>query len=273
MCNNYSIDYCINNCEEFERVGFPELGRNEVFFDKKNKCYVKFYGIPSHFTNEKAALHYYKNFYLAPKLEFESETCLGIKSINGKILKTPSLTQYHYMGIALRKLHEFSRVSKNINTSYNEYYLEEHRKWNKLCNKLTKHDSERWKDAIVNAGAFLNNFKICGNDYIVLCHNDYCERNILFKNDKIAGIIDFEKSRFADPACDLATMVIKELGTSNLSMFLASYSLTNITKSRFFYFPLYKALEIITWAETVDKFYYQKAVDFLLHWETLYEYI
>ena len=31
MCNNYSIDYCINNCEEFERVGFPELGRNEVF--------------------------------------------------------------------------------------------------------------------------------------------------------------------------------------------------------------------------------------------------
>ena len=92
MCNNYSIDYCINNCEEFERVGFPELGRNEVFFDKKNKCYVKFYGIPSHFTNEKAALHYYKNFYLAPKLEFESETCLGIKSINGKILKTPSLT-------------------------------------------------------------------------------------------------------------------------------------------------------------------------------------
>ena len=80
MCNNYSIDYCINNCEEFERVGFPELGRNEVFFDKKNKCYVKFYGIPSHFTNEKAALHYYKNFYLAPKLEFESETCLGIKS-------------------------------------------------------------------------------------------------------------------------------------------------------------------------------------------------
>jgi len=35
MCNNYSIDYCINNCEEFERVGFPELGRNEVFLTRK----------------------------------------------------------------------------------------------------------------------------------------------------------------------------------------------------------------------------------------------
>ena len=35
MCNNYSIDFCINNCEEFERVGFPELGRNEFFLTRK----------------------------------------------------------------------------------------------------------------------------------------------------------------------------------------------------------------------------------------------
>lgn len=279
MGNSYSLDYCLNEHDRFDIVGFPELGRNIVFFDKYNQCYIKFYGNSSHFTNEREALRFYDNFTLVPHLEFESYMCIGIEALDGKTVENEKLlpTQYRRMGNALRELHEFSieKIRKTSSVSYLEYYNREQHKWEKLRLKLKNDTFSVWNSIIEKTDMFLHDFNIKSNDCIVLCHNDYCERNVLFKDNDITGIIDFEKARYADPFCDFATFIIKDFDTQNLSLFFNSYTLkvTNEIKTRLLYFTLYKALEILTWAEKVDETYYLMAVNFLQNWERLYEYI
>lgn len=277
MGNRYSLDYCLNNNNRFTLVGFPELGRNTVFFDKFSHCYIKFYGNTSHFTNERDALLFYSEFSLVPCLKFESDMCIGISALSGKTVESGKMlpSQYRNMGTVLRELHEFSieKTKRTTSISYFEYYKGEQQRWKKLCLKLNNNNFSCWNSIISMTGLFLQEFNIGSDDPLVFCHNDYCERNLLFNGNDITGIIDFEKARYADPVCDFATFIIKEFDSNNVSVFLDSYSFkaTNETKSRLLYFTLYKALEILTWAECVDKAYYLMAVKFLQHWEKLYD--
>lgn len=275
---DHTVTDCLKNEDRFVVVGYPELGRNKVFYDKKAKSYLKFYGNRSHFQNEKTALCYYEDYEIVPPIKYAHEMCIEIEQLCGTTMNANmlSVTHYAHMGKALKELHEFSLKKEKMrpSISYKDYYCEEQNKWNRLCKRLESSEFSLWKPTISEAEELLHNFNYNEWDQVVLCHNDYCPRNVLFDSDSVSGIIDFEKSRFADPACDFATIIIKEFYTDKLAYFIKAYEavISDDARNRLLYFSLYKALEVLTWAKNVAQTYYNSAIMFLRQWKRLYEF-
>ena len=224
---------------QYIRVGSPELNRNDVFFNKSDNTYLKFYKSKEHFSNEKHALDYYKGEILVPNIISEGQMCLCLKALDGVPFVDEYLDElsYYKMGVVLKNLHANFRVPtqacSSIFNSYgcSNYYTLEQNRLKSIFGKIsTDFQWRRFETILSNLLYELNE----GNNlltYLVLCHNDFCNRNVLECNGTITGIIDFEKSYYADPICDLSTIIIKEFRTQNLNAFLSSYFKSKISSS------------------------------------------
>ena len=157
--------------------------------------------------------------------------CLFISALNGTSIDDNNLNMdlYRDMGKTLKKLHDGFRISHtqyvnilNIHEASSYYELEVQRQ-NCIYNGISSNHEFNYYYKVVSK---LLEEITRGNNFpqkFVLCHNDYCNRNIIHKDDKIVGVIDFEKSIYADAICDLATMVIKKFSRESLEIFLNSY--------------------------------------------------
>ena len=279
---HYSINFCKKNNDRFLEVGFPNLERNYVFFDRQEKNYLKFYSKKTHCENERKALLFYEEFDLAPPLVYEAELCNCIGALQGTNGEEccASINNYYKLGLALKKLHTYSlaHLRKQVSTNNkfsNECYQLERMRWFRLKEKILSCYPSLWEKEIDVAEDLLLTFFREKCYPIVLCHNDYCSRNVLFFDGRISGIIDFEKASFSDPAADLSTIIIKEFRSQKLLNFFQAYSLEGnwATTQRVMYYALFKAFEIVTWAEKKDNAFFTKAVDFLTDWELLYDFL
>lgn len=268
----YSIKNCNNNKQRFINVGYTELERNSVFFDTETHIYIKHYQNRSHYENERNALLFYSDCKLIPDLINEFDMCICISAMNGCVIEenNSDLSVYREMGDSLRNLHSMSKKILNKPLDMDYYFLYEKKRLDNLFDKINCRDQVLYEMLL----QVLTNDICQDKTDIVLCHNDYCNRNLILSNNKVSGIIDFEKSHFADQICDLATIIIKKYKTRELMEMLKSYFKFNISynqKQRMVYFAIYKALEITTWAKNKDMEFYNKAVNFLDEWKLLYD--
>ena len=270
----YSYNNCIKDRLRFLNVGNTDLERNNVYYDTKEHIYVKHYRDRNHYKNELQALLFYSNYALVPNIIHNLDMCICISSLKGSIIEDDEINfnVYAQIGHSLSNLHLNSQKIFHRPLDINGYFLYEKKRLDNLFKKIDFRNQMLYEMLL----CILKKDIYEANSNLVLCHNDFCNRNILISNGKVSGIIDFEKSHFADPMCDLATIIIKKYKTKCLTEVLNGYFEHKISyneKQRIVYFAIYKALEITTWAKNKDIKFYNKAVDFLKEWKLLYDII
>lgn len=262
-------------CEKKQRyikVGTPELGRNHVFYDIFSNNYLKYYKVKERFENEYKALSVLSNNPYVPKVIEKGDMCLTLSALNGESIDENHLNELNYekMGDFLKKFHNV--YEGNVFSAYykGRYYSNiiefEYARY-QYANEILGGKIE-FKKALKNMEMILKEFSKSSNMFrkFVLCHQDYCGRNILFLNNEITGVIDFENSYYSDPLSDIAKILIKEKNNGYIDRFIKAYfknPLSQIEIQKLLLFSMQLAMEICTWSEKKDPDYYMKALNFL----------
>jgi aminoglycoside phosphotransferase len=76
---------------------------------------------------------------------------------------------------------------------------------------------------------------------LVFTHGDYCLPNIILKDGKVSGFVDWGRAGVADRYQDLALAtrsIIYNFGEQHVSQFIHAYGIENIDESKLYYYQL-----------------------------------
>tara|TARA_Y100000034_G_C6814863_1_gene366509 strand:- start:91 stop:1035 length:945 start_codon:yes stop_codon:yes gene_type:complete len=201
---------------------------NFIFNTKKGKFIIQILGDKLDSWKKKRMniqfklLDYFKknNFpYEVPKplknkkqkylLKFGDKTLWVYEFVKGDSVKKINLEQFKEIAKTLAKYHKFV---KNFKLKDNDFFdlnwqLEEYKKLKKI-KPINKIDRLFLKNIPFFENCLKTLKKINFKQNMILTHSDFNSENVLFKKNKIVGIIDWESSQLAPLARDI-TIAIK----------------------------------------------------------------
>ena len=265
-------------CQE---IGEPSLKRNRILKISNNKI-IKIYGETSRWLREVNSLRFLQYKDMASPCIHATGRYLGfdwvvMSAIPGVILAEhtrfePSNkhTAFYEVGIYHARYHEICSVKYygdwdfiEVDQSYASFIKRFHLEFIKSIQNETRHDLTFFEKCFSLIDKFDTDFDYQGG--FTLCHNDFDARNILIdaSSSKITGIIDFERSFFAEPLFDMTRMLLLDnLENIDSSSYLKGYEDYvgyKINRSRLIYYLLLKGIHICSWSYDIAHDYYIKS--------------
>ena len=172
-------------------------------------------------------------------VRYNKKPCWIYPYISGKIINKLAPSQIKEVGKALGQYHI---LMKNFKTNY-KYVFEKYKYFNKQFQKLTKIIKNRKIDILVKKSypfIYSMHNKIKERKYkinVLPCHSDFNKSNLLFNNNKLTGIIDFDNITLAPRASDVALgirrlgFISRKIKNNQIQLFLEGYeSVWSLTK-------------------------------------------
>ncbi len=268
-------------CQE---IGEPSLKRNRVFRLTNNKI-LKVYGEHSRWLREVSSLRFLQDKAVSCPFLYETGKDLDfdwavMSAVPGIVMaekmdvdginKQASLYE---LGVYHARYHQACSVnycgdwnSIKIDTSYGAFIKGFHSAFIQTIQKEQTHDSndsKLFKKCVSLITTFDSRFDYQGN--FTLCHNDFHPRNILVDptTSRIEGVIDFERSFFAEPLFDMTRVLLLDTLESIIaSAYLRGYEDYvgyRIDKNRLVYYLLLKCIHVRSWSYEIAQDYYFKS--------------
>ncbi|MCH4890074.1 aminoglycoside phosphotransferase family protein [Acidaminobacter sp. JC074] len=254
-----------------EAIGHVHLKRHEVYkvTTKRDTYIIKFYGVDNRFQNELAALELLEGMDLpTPKIikhgEMDGSEYVVMSLLEGCPLDKLELSDteknhiYYEAGLYLKKIHgvkhdlSFGRIGSKKFDLFDQHFQYE---LERILMYL-KRDNHPFPD-IIEKGIETIKKQTFSSEDKTLCHMDYCDRNILIKNGKISGIIDFEQSIISDRNWDLA-YTLSKVEEKYQSAFFKGYG---SKPDKIDFFMLYRGLHTCSWALAYVKDFYMEGLN------------
>ncbi|MDQ0879377.1 aminoglycoside phosphotransferase family protein [Peribacillus sp. V2I11] len=190
-------------------------------------------------------------YYFEQSCEIFSKPCILIEFIEGKSEFTPSNLNDHILQLAinLSKIHHVDCANPSLS------FLP------KLENRYVEMLNNKDRvilDETLNLSAIRDLLKysipLCSINKEVILHGDYWPGNILWKEDKLVSIIDWEDSGLGDPLADLANSQLEisyHYGMQAMNDFTNQYKsmMPEVNFTNLPFWQLFAALRLSTFPE------------------------
>ncbi len=278
----------------YSSVGHDHLNRNQVYVIN-DKFVLKIYGKFINWEREIESLSLIKNseFRVPDILDFgitsEEELWLLMSKLPGNILTTveenyDSLTLgtlYYEIGCRQARFHKCFSIeniaslikTSNIYKNSKRYFDYEKQKNREVANYVISKNYPEYELFIeaLKKMKYLES-KIRGDFEISFCHNDFSGRNIIVEevNNQLffSGLIDFELYKPGNIENDISKMLIKTYKEGFSKYYFEGYISVNdkvfSTKYRKEYYMLAACFDICRWARTIDRAYYNEALEIMI---------
>ena len=201
----FKIDY--ENFELFEVLGYPHA-RNDVFYcqgkhnNKKIKCFIKYGSKPDSNISHEVETITKLNFSFLPKIiEFnKSQNYVITKEIDGDRLSYILQTQNNEKSIDY--MFEYGKTLAQIHLSTISTQPVKHRKFFDIPTLEYLEENE-----LGYMFDYLHNNQPTEINQC-FCHGDFHYANILWKNKKLVGVLDWELSGIGNKEFDIAWAII-----------------------------------------------------------------
>ncbi len=251
-------------------VGHTHLKRHQVYkvTTISEILIIKFYGVKNRYQNELTALRLLSEIDLPlPKIvdygvhkdkEYIIMTCLEGETMSNLIMERSEQEKiYRVAGQYLRKINDakhdldYGRVGAEKFETFKAYFSYE---VSRILNNLEQFNHP-YPEVIEEGIKTIKNVDVDSNEK-KLCHMDFSDRNILLKEGRISGIIDFEHTIISDPNWDLA-YAENRLQGKNREAFYEGYGYVPEDIS---VFKLFHGLSICSWSLLVDREHYEEGI-------------
>jgi len=270
------------------------LNRNKVYI-VNDKFVLKIYGKFINWEREIESLSLIKgsDFRVPDILDFgitsKQELWLLMSKLPGNILSTVEDnynsftlgTLYYEIGCRQARFHKcfsIDNIASSIKTSNiyknsKSYFDYEKQKNREIANYVISKgypEHELFIKAFKKMKALES--KIYGGFEISLCHNDFSGRNIIVEEVdhqlEFSGLIDFELYKPSNIENDIVKMMIKTYKKGLSKYYFEGYLSINekvfTTKVRKEYYMLATSFDICRWSRTIDRAYYNDALEIIM---------
>lgn len=277
-------------------IGHHHLKRHYVYEVIQNKKYVvKFYGKQNKWNREVSALRILNNqkiitptiidYGVIEDIEYVVMDFIECEIMEEQVLSQKEINDILYLaGADLAKLHKENQYSKFgiLNSdltfkyqfdTWKEYYIYEVKRHLNNINRFTHEEIELIDYAKEELFQLIDEYQFQGYGHLV--HNDYSQRNIMIKDKKYLGILDFEQSCITDRYRELIMIQyhLEKYGKEAFYEFIKGY-LTNLDIDFTYYdnvkkmYMLHYGLAIVSWSKEVDLAHYQEGISLIKQYKT-----
>ncbi len=260
----------IRDVLKIDSVGHTHLKRHQVYkvTTISETLIIKFYGVKNRYQNELTALQLLSKSKLPiPRIvdygvykdkEYIIMTCLEGETMNPLIMENGEQEKiFRVAGQYLRTINDtkhdlnYGRVGAEKFETFKAYFSYE---VSRILSNLERFDHP-YPEVIEEGIKTINKINVDSNEK-KLCHMDFSTRNILLKDGRISGIIDFEHTIISDPNWDLAYADNKLQGKYREAFYEGyGYEPKDIGV-----FKLFHGLSICSWSLLVDREHYEEGI-------------
>ncbi|SIR57045.1 Phosphotransferase enzyme family protein [Peribacillus simplex] len=190
-------------------------------------------------------------YYIEESCEIFSKPCILIEFIGGKSEFTPSNLNDHILQLAinLAKIHrvDCANLSLSFLPKLENTYVE-------MLNNKNKVVLDETLNLSLIRDLLKSSFPLPSMNKEVILHGDYWPGNILWKEDKLVSIIDWEDSGLGDPLADLANSQLEisyHFGMQAMDHFTNQYKsmMPEVNFTNLPFWQLFAALRLSTFPE------------------------